>query len=187
MHWCFVGWRSTFQVSITGVSTLWISFIISFWQSLCLELEVLQQGQPADTVFANTSTAKDEYEMATYTLMGKPVVRLKLNPSGRQEIQRHCWDELFPRHEALTQHPWIRVPQLLLCRPGCQVPGKIASEPHAGAAHPWHLSRVEISIGVSRSLKPLVGQRVRCLVALRRFGSVAIVKIVLAKLNSKSF
>ena len=90
--------------------------------------------------------------------MKEPIMSLKLNPRRRQQIQRRGWDEIFPRHEALAQHPWVRIPQLILGRLWRQRPGKIAPKSHARASHPRHFCRIEFPVRVSCILEPLVDQ-----------------------------
>ena len=78
--------------------------------------------------------------------MKEPVMSLELYPCRRQQIQGRGWDEGFPSHEALTQHPWIRSPQLLFGWLRCQDSGEITPESHAGGSHQRHFGRIEFTI-----------------------------------------
>ena len=118
--------------------------------------------------------------------MKKPIMGLELDPCRRQQIQGSCWDEFLACHEALAQHPWTRIPQLVPGRLRCQRPREIAAKPHAGASHQRHFSGIEFAIRVPYILESLISHGFGNLIALQCSRRVAIVQVVLTELDAQS-
>ena len=81
-------------------------------------------------------------------MMAEPVMHLKLDPGGGQQVYNGGGFKFRTRQQFFTDYPRIRGQQFLIRWFGSEVPGHISPKPHTGTTHFGLFQVVKRAVGM---------------------------------------